>query len=107
MFKDDTVGFYRQNKQIHSKYHNKPPYVTNPVYNVELRKGLVDPGSSLNTMPLSPLEAVGISREHPIEISRLGGDTSLTLGYINVGVEVGPNRAATLLSLAHMKAVDS
>lgn len=60
---------------------------------MELRRVLVNPGSSLNIMSLSNLKALGFSREHaveqPIGISGFGGDAPLTLGYINRGLAVG------------------
>lgn len=66
---------------------------------VELRRGLVDLGSSFNIMPMSTIETVGVPQdrvaEQTIELSRFGSNTSFTTGYINVNLTIKPIIAAT------------
>lgn len=42
-------------------------YVTTFGHDIEFRRGLVDPWSSLNILPLSMLEAMGIPRDHVVD----------------------------------------
>lgn len=61
---DTTIFFYREDKQIHLEYHNKCLYVIASILDVELRRGLVNLGSSLNITPISAIEEVGIRWEN-------------------------------------------
>lgn len=91
-YEDYAVVFCRENIQIKSEYHNRPLYITVPINDVALRQGLVDPRSSLNIMPPSTLDVVGVPREYmleqSIEISGFRGDASVC--YVNVDMTVRP-----------------
>lgn len=69
-YKQDASVFYRENKRIHSEYHNIPLYATVSIHDVELWRGLVDLGSSLNKMPLITLKVMGIPQEHVVATYR-------------------------------------
>lgn len=86
-FKEDAFIFYKQDKQIPSEYHNRPLSLTASLHDVELTRGLVDAGSSLNIMPLLILEEAGTREyvvEQAIEVSGFGGNALFTLGYVIV-----------------------
>lgn len=55
---DKAMVFYEKNSQ--PSHYRRPLYVTAIVHDME--HALVDLGSSMNIMPLSMLEAIGISR---------------------------------------------
>lgn len=61
-------------------------YMTAYVRNVELKRAVIDPGSSPNIMRLSTLTEVGIPWDHIIEqlieVSGSGGSASFTIDYI-------------------------
>lgn len=83
-FEEDAAIFYKDYKQILFEHHNRPLLLISPIHDVDLRRGVVDFGSSLNIMPFSTIEAVGISRDHVVElsfeVSGFGGNASFTLG---------------------------
>lgn len=85
--------FSKKDKQIIPSYHNRPLYAAAFVHDVEQRRTLIDPRSSLNIMPPSSLEVVGIPQvrvvKQLIEVSSFGGSESFTLGYINVDLTIG------------------
>lgn len=67
--------FYEKDRQVAPSHHNRSLYVTASIRNFKLRRTMVDPGSSLNIIPLSTLKAVGILRERiakqHVEVSEL------------------------------------
>lgn len=72
--------------------------MTAGIRDFELRHATIVPGSSRNAMPLSTLK-VGIPRDNmvrqPVKVSRFGGNASLTLGFIELDMTIGPMRAST------------
>lgn len=66
-FEEDSVIFYKDDKQIPSEYHSRLLDVTASIHDIESRKGLVDRGSFLNIMSLSKLEEVEVTREQVLE----------------------------------------
>lgn len=78
--------------------HNIPLYLIAIVHDVVFRRALIDPGSSLNNIPISILEAVGNPRdrivEQPVEVFSFGGGASFTFEYINIELIIGIMRAA-------------
>lgn len=78
-------------------------YVTAHIRNVELRLAMLDPGSSLDIMPLSTLEAEGIPRDtffkQPVEVSSFRGNASLAFGFPNLNLTVGSLEAANRLHI--------
>lgn len=57
-FDDNAVGFYDDRRGLPTT-HNRPLYVTASVNGVKLKRAMLDPGSSINIISLSTLEAVG------------------------------------------------
>lgn len=81
--REECPGFYERDMQILPSFRNMLLYVIVYVHDVELRQALVDPGSSLIIIPLSPFEVVGIPRdrivEWPIKLPGLRGMHHLSL----------------------------
>lgn len=65
---------------------------------VELKRAMLDPGSSINIISLSTLDAVGVSREkivrQPIEVSSFKGNKTSTIVFVSLDMTVGPIRTA-------------
>lgn len=76
--------FYKNDKQDIPSHHNRPLYVTASDWNI-VRCVMVDPVSSLNTISLSILAALGVPPDRmtkqPIEVSSFEGKLTYTLGF--------------------------
>lgn len=70
--------------------------VTTGVKWVELKRAMIEKGSSLNIIPLSALDAVGIPRDkitkQLVEVSSFRGKSTYTMGFVNLDLNVGPRR---------------
>lgn len=79
--------------------HNRPLYLTALINGNEVRRVLIDGGSSINVMPLATIEAAGISKdrivEQIIEIAGFAAEGQATLGHITVDLEVGQIKKPT------------
>lgn len=97
-FEDNTLVFYENNRRDVPTQHNRPLYVTTNVRDVELKRVLLDAGSSLNIISLDVLEDIGLPRERiqkqPFEVSSFNGSRTYTIGSISFDLTVGPIRAA-------------
>lgn len=98
-FEDNVIVFYEKDRKVVSGHHNRQLHVTASIYNIEQSHTLINPGSSLNIIPLSTLKAVRtlrdrIIRQH-VEVSGFGGIASFTFGFINLDLTVGPYEQLT------------
>lgn len=97
-FEDHAMAFYEKDKHVIPIHHNKPSYMTAHACSVELRRAMVDVGSSLKIMPLCTLEAMGIPRDRIIkqftEVSGFGGSASIVVGFIKLDLTIGPVQVA-------------
>jgi hypothetical protein len=86
--------------------HKRPLYLTVSINEVQVRRALVDTGSSLNLIPMSTLQAANISRRKihgtPMEVIGFGGAAEYTMGRIQLALKVGP-----ILSLTCFHVIDS
>lgn len=57
-FKDNIMVFYENDRQVLPSYHNRPLYLTASIHDVDLKHALIDPGFSLNIMPLSAARGI-------------------------------------------------
>lgn len=62
-FDDNAPVFYDDDRRSLPTNHNRPLYVTANVNGVELRRAMLNPGSSINIISLSTLDAVGVPRD--------------------------------------------
>lgn len=62
LLKHDAIVFHENVRQVVPSQHKRPLYVTSHIHDVEMRSKMVDPASSLNVIPLSTFEPVGIPR---------------------------------------------
>lgn len=64
-FDNDVTMFYDNDRCGLPSTHNRPLYVTASGNGVELKRAMLDPGSSINIISLSTLDAVGVPQNHP------------------------------------------
>lgn len=76
-FEDGVVVFYDNEQHNLPNTHNQPLYVTANMKGVELKRGMLDPGFSLNIISLSVLDPQVIPRDRitrqPIEVASFRG----------------------------------
>lgn len=97
-FDDNAAVFYVDDERGLPTNHNRPLYVIANVNGVELRRAMLDPGSSINIISLSTLDAVGVPRDNiirqPIEVSSFRGHKTYTFGFGNLDLVIASIRAA-------------
>ena len=66
--------------------HRRPLYLEASINQILIKRALVDTSASVNLIPLSTLQAVGISERKiqgcPIEVTRFSGRGEYTAGHI-------------------------
>ena len=74
---------------------------------IPIKRALVDTGAFVNPIPLSTLQAVGISERKiqgcPMEVTRFGGRGKYTEGHIQLWLKVGPIASLTQFHVVKMK----
>ena len=74
---------------------------------IPIKRALVDTGASVNPIPLSTLQAVGISERKiqgcPMEVTRFGGRGKYTEGHIQLWLKVGPIASLAQFHVVKMK----
>ena len=74
--------------------HRRPLYLAASINQIPIKRALVDTGASVNLIPLSTLQAVGISKRKiqgcPMEVTRFGERGEYTMGHIQLWLKVGP-----------------
>ena len=74
--------------------HRRPLYLAASINQIPIKRALVDTGASVNLIPLSTLQAVGISKRKiqgcPMEVTRFGEKGEYTMGHIQLWLKVGP-----------------
>ena len=84
--------------------HRRPFYLAASINQIPIKKALVDTSASVNLIPLSTLQAVGISERKiqgcPMEVIGFGGRGEYTAGHIQLWLKVGP-----IVSLARFHVV--
>uniref|UniRef100_A0A2N9F895 Retrotransposon gag domain-containing protein n=1 Tax=Fagus sylvatica TaxID=28930 RepID=A0A2N9F895_FAGSY len=82
----NAVTFTDENMEVQYPDHQKPLYVAAMINVVHIRRALVETGASLNLIPTSTLDAVGISRKKiqgiSMEVTEFGGAAEYTVGHI-------------------------
>jgi hypothetical protein len=102
----NAISFTDEDMEVQYPDHKSPLYLTASINEVQVRRALVDIGSSLNLIPVSTLQAANISRRKvrgtPMEVTGFGGAAEYTIGHIQLALKVGP-----ILSLTHFHVIDS
>ena len=74
--------------------HRRPLYLVASINQIPIKRALVDTGASVNLIPLSTLQAAGISKrkiqECPMEVTGFDGKGEYTAGHIQLWLKVGP-----------------
>ena len=74
--------------------HKRPLYLAASINQIPIKRALVDTGASVNLIPLSTLQAVGISKRKiqgcPMEVTGFGERGEYTAGHIQLWLKVGP-----------------
>ena len=97
-----TITFVETDRQV-SFSHNRPLYVPFEINGIEFQRGFIDCGASLNLISLKVLKVTGYLGEdliqQPITITRFGRTSQWSLGYITLGLVVGPIRCHTCFNM--------
>ena len=84
--------------------HGRPFYLASFINQIPIKRALVDTGASVNLIPLSTLQAAGISEKKiqgcPMEVTGFGGRGEYTAGHIQLWLKVCP-----IASLARFQVV--
>ena len=74
--------------------HRRPFYLVASINQIPIKKALVDTGASVNLIPLSTLQAAGISERKiqgcPMEVTGFEGRGEYTTCHIQLWLKVGP-----------------
>ena len=87
-FLQDTndIIFSDENMEVGYLDHRRPLYLAASINQIPIKRALVDMGASVNLIPLSTLQATGISEKKiqgcPMEVIGFGGRSEYTVGHI-------------------------
>ena len=98
------ITFSDEDMEVGYRDHRRPFYLAASINQIPIKKALVDTSASVNLIPLSTLQAVGISERKiqgcPMEVIGFGGRGEYTAGHIQLWLKVGP-----IVSLARFHVV--
>ncbi|XP_023889808.1 uncharacterized protein LOC112001876 [Quercus suber] len=74
--------------------HRRPLYLASSINQIPIKRALVDMGAPMNLIPLSTLQAAGISERKiqgcPMEVTGFGRKGEYTAGHIQLWLKMGP-----------------
>ena len=80
------ITFSSENMEVRHPDHRRPFYLVASIYQIPIKKALVDTSTSINLIPLSTLQAVGISERKiqgcPMEVMGFGGKGEYIASHI-------------------------
>ena len=80
------IIFSDEDMEVGYPDHKRPLYLAASINQIPIKKALVDTDASVNLIPLSTLQAAGISERKiqgcPMEVTRFGGKGKYTAGHI-------------------------
>ena len=89
----NVITFTDEDMEVEHLDHHRPLYLTVTINGVQIRRALVDTGSSLDLLALSILEAMGLTGKRilgaPMEIIGFGRSAESTKGYVQLALRVG------------------
>ena len=87
------INFSDKDMEVGYPDQRRPLYLAASINQTPIKKALVDTGASINLIPLSTLQAVGISERKiqgcPMEVIGFGGRSEYTAGHIQLWLKVG------------------
>uniref|UniRef100_A0A2N9F1Z7 Uncharacterized protein n=1 Tax=Fagus sylvatica TaxID=28930 RepID=A0A2N9F1Z7_FAGSY len=102
----NAITFTDEDMDVPYPDHRRPLYLAATINEVQVRRALVDTGSCINLVPLSTLQAAGISQKKiqgaPMEVRGFGGAAEYTKGHIQLVLKVGP-----IIALTRFHVIDS
>ena len=88
------IIFSNEDMEVGHPDHRRPLYLAAFINQIPIKRALVDTGASVNLIPLSTLQAAGISEGKiqgcPMEVTGFGGRGEYTVGHIQLWLKVGP-----------------
>ena len=88
------ITFSNEDLEVGYPDHRRPLYLAASINQISIKRALVDTGVSVNLIPLSTLQAAGISERKiqgcPMEVTGFGGRGEYTTGHIQLWLKVGP-----------------
>ena len=80
------ITFSNEDMEVGYPDHRRPLYLVASINQIPIKRALVDTGASINLIPLSTLQAVGILERKiqgcPMKVTGFGGRSKYTAGYI-------------------------
>ena len=88
------ITFSNKDMEVRYPDHRRPLYLAASINQIPIKRALVDTSTSMNLIPLSTLQAAGISKRKiqgcPMEVTGFGGGGEYTAGHIQLWLKVGP-----------------
>ena len=88
------ITFSNEDIEVGYPNHMRSIYLAASINQIPIKRALVDTGISVNLIPLSTLQAAGISERKiqgcPMEVTGFGGRGEYTEGHIQLWLKVGP-----------------
>ena len=102
--KASEITFSDEDMKVGYLDHRKPLYLVASINQIPIKRALVDIGASVNLIPLSTLQVVGISERKIhgclMEVTGFGGRGEYKTDHIQLWLKVGP-----IVSLTHFHVV--
>ena len=93
------ITFSNEEMEVGYPDHRRPLYLAASINQIPIKKALVNIGASVNLIPLSTLQAVGISERKiqgcPMEVTGFGGRGEYIADHIQLWLKVGPIASLT------------
>ena len=100
----NKIIFSDEDMEVGYSDHRRPLYLAASINQIPIKRALLDMDASVNLIPLSTLQAAGISERKiqgcPMKVTEFGGRGEYTAGHIQLWLKVGP-----IASLAHFHVV--
>ena len=88
------ITFSNEDMEVGHPDHRRPLYLAASINQISIKRALVDIGAFVNLIPLSTLQAAGISKRKiqgcPMEVTGFGERGEYTAGHIQLWLKVGP-----------------
>ena len=94
LYESSEITFSDKDMEVGYPDHKRPLYLVASINQIPIKRALVDIIASVNLIPLSTLQAAGISERKiqgcPMEVTGFGGRGEYTEGHIQLWLKVGP-----------------